>query len=53
MLVETRVIEVCPGEWVAQYAGGLDGWTTFSDAFDTQQEAEDWLQDQINNADLG
>lgn len=50
-LVETRVIEVCDGEWVAQYAGGLGGWTTFSDTFATREEAELFLQEQLDSAD--
>lgn len=52
-LVNTRVLEICPGEWVVQFAGGLDGWTTFSDRFASQAEALAWEQDQIASADLG
>ena len=52
-LVATRVVEICPDEWVVQFAGGLNGWTTFSDVFATQAEAEAFEQDQINSADLG
>jgi hypothetical protein len=52
-LVETRVLEICPGEWVAQFAGGLNGWVTFSDTFETREEAQEWLDDQIDSADFG
>ena len=52
-LINTRVLEICPGEWVVQFAGGIGGWTTFSDVFATQAEAEDFEQDQIDNADFG
>jgi hypothetical protein len=52
-LVLTRVLEICPGEWVVQFAGGVGGWTTFSDTFTTQAEALAFEQDQINSADLG
>ena len=52
-LVPTRVIELQPGEWVVQFAGGLDGWTTFSDVFGTQAQAEAWERDQIDSADFG
>jgi hypothetical protein len=37
--VATRVIEVNLGEWVVQFEGGLNGWTTFSDTFGTEAEA--------------
>ena len=52
-LVPTRVIELQPGEWVVQFAGGLDGWTTFSDVFSTQSQAQAWERDQIDSADHG
>jgi hypothetical protein len=52
-LVPTRVVEICPGEWVVQFAGGLDGWTTFSDTFATRAEALTFEQDQIDSADFG
>ena len=42
--VETRVIEVCEGQWVVQ-------WTTFSDTFATQAEAKAFEQDQLDSAD--
>ena len=52
--VETRVIEVCEGEWVAQFAGGLNGWMQLGDeTFATQAEAESFLQEQIDTADFG
>jgi hypothetical protein len=52
-LVPTRVIEICPGEWVVQFAGGVGGWTTFSDVFATEAEAKDFETQQIASADLG
>jgi len=53
MSVETRVIEVCDGEWVVQFSGGLGGWTTFSDTFSTEAEAQAFEQDQLDSADYG
>jgi hypothetical protein len=50
-LVDTRVIEICDGEWVAQFAG-VGGWTTFSDVFATEAEAQAFLADQIDSADF-
>lgn len=52
-LVPTRVIEICPGEWVVQFEGGPGGWTTFSNVFATEAEAEAFEQDQIDSADFG
>ena len=52
-LVPTRVVEICPGEWVVQFAGGVGGWTTFSNTFATQAEAETFEQEQIASADFG
>ena len=52
-LVNTRVLEICPGEWVVQFEGGLNGWTTFSDTFTTETEARAFEADQIASADLG
>jgi hypothetical protein len=51
--VATRVIEICPGEWVVQFEGGLNGWTTFSDTFTTEAEARAFETEQIASADLG
>ena len=51
-LVPTRVIEICPGEWVVQFEGGLNGWTTFSDVFDTEDEALAFEQEQRDSADF-
>jgi hypothetical protein len=52
-LVDTRVIEICPGEWIAQFRGGF-GWTQLGDeTFATQETAQAFLDDQIDNADLG
>jgi hypothetical protein len=52
-LVPTRVIELQPGEWVVQFARGINGWNTFSDVFDTQAQAQAWERDQIDSADFG
>ena len=52
-LVNTRVLEICPGEWVVQFEGGLNGWTTFSDTFTTQADAQEFEADQIASADWG
>ena len=51
--VLTRVIEIDPGEWVVQFEGGLNGWTTFSDTFDTLAEARAFEAEQIASADFG
>ena len=51
--IATRVLEICPGEWVVQFEGGLNGWTTFSDTFATLAEAQAFEQDQIDSADFG
>ena len=53
MSVATRVIEICPGEWVVQFSGGLNGWTTFSDTFVTEAEALAFEAEQIKSADFG
>ena len=52
-LANTRVIELASGEWVVQFEGGLDGWTTFSDVFATKAQAEIFEQQQIHSADFG
>jgi hypothetical protein len=49
-LVPTRVVEICPNEWVVQFEGGLNGWTTFSDVFATEAEAQAFEQDQIESS---
>ena len=46
-------MEICPGEWVVQFEGGLNGWTTFSDTFTTEAGARAFEADQIASADLG
>ena len=51
--VATRVIEICPEEWVVQFEGGIGGWTTFSDTFDTQADALTFEAEQIASADWG
>jgi len=52
MSVATRVIEICPGEWVCQFEGGLNGWTTFSETFATEVEALAFEAEQIASADF-
>lgn len=49
--VALRVLEICPGEFVVQYKGGLDSWSTFSDTFDNAEEARAWMQEQSDSAD--
>ena len=46
-------MEICPGEWVVQFEGGLNGWTTFSDTFTTESEALAFETEQLASADLG
>jgi hypothetical protein len=50
-LVNTRVLEICPDEWVVQFDGGLNGWVTFSDTFVTEAEALAFEAEQIASAD--
>ena len=53
-LVNTRVLEICEGEWIVQFAGGLNGWTQLGDeTFATEAEALAFEQDQIYSADIG
>lgn len=52
-LLNTRVLEICPGEWVCRFEGGVNGWTTFSNTFATQAEARAFEAEQIVDADLG
>jgi hypothetical protein len=52
-LVNTRVLEICPEEWVCQFEGGVNGWTTFSNTFATEAEALAFEAEQISSADLG
>jgi hypothetical protein len=51
--VVTRVIEINLGEWVVQFEGGRNGWTTFSDTFVTEAEALAFEAEQIASADFG
>ena len=51
--VATRVIEIDPGEWVVQFSGGLNSWTTFSDTFITEADALAFEAEQIASADFG
>jgi hypothetical protein len=51
-LVNTRVLEIFLGEWVVQFEGTRN-WTTFSDTFFTEADAQAWEQDQIDLVDLG
>lgn len=52
-LVKTRVIEICEGEWVCQFEGGLNGWVQLGDTFSTEAEARAFEQDQIASSDFG
>jgi hypothetical protein len=49
--VALRILEIDPGEWVVQFKGGLDGWTTFSDTFDNAGDARAFMQEQLDSAD--
>lgn len=50
-LADTRVIEGTEdGTWIAQYWTGF-GWDQMGDSFDTEEEAESFLDDQIDSAD--
>jgi hypothetical protein len=51
--IATRVIEIDLGEWVVQFEGGLNGWTTFSDTFVTEAEARAFEAEQIASAEFG
>ena len=51
--VETRIIEVCSGEWIVQFSGGLNSWVQLGDTFATEAEAKAFLQDQLDSADYG
>jgi len=53
-LVATRVVEIEPGAWIVQFAGGLGRWMQLGDEiFATQAAAEAFEQDQIDSADFG
>ena len=53
-LVPTRVVEINPGEWIVQFAGGLNGWVQLGDeTFTTEAEALAFKQEQIDSADFG
>ena len=52
--IATRVLEICPEEWVVQFEGGLNGWTQLGDeTFTTETEARAFEEEQIASADLG
>ena len=52
-LVDTRVYEICEDQWIAQFMMGF-GWTQFGDEiFSTQSEAQRYLDQQNDDADLG
>ena len=53
MQVATRVIEVCSGEWIVQFSGGLNSWVQLGDTFATEALAQAFLQDQLDSADYG
>jgi len=50
---DTRVIEVCSGEWIVQFSGGLNSWVQLGDTFATEAEAQAFLQEQLDSADYG
>jgi hypothetical protein len=50
--VATRVIEICPKEWVVQFEGGLNSWVQLGNTFPTQSEAEAFEAEQINDANF-
>jgi len=53
-LVATRVVEIEPGAWIVQFAGGLDHWVQLGDeTFATAAEARAFEQEQIDSADFG
>jgi hypothetical protein len=53
-LIPTRVLEIEPGCFVVQFAGGIGyNWITFSDTFATLAEAQTWKAEQIASADFG
>jgi len=43
---ELRVLQI-NDVYVVQFSGGLGGWQTMSDPFNTREEAEAFLQDQV------
>jgi hypothetical protein len=49
--IALRAIEICSEEWVVQFEGGPDGWTTFSDTFDNAADARAFMQEQLDSAD--
>lgn len=53
MQVATRVIEVCEGEWIVQFSGGLNSWVQLGDTFATEDEAEAFRHEQEDSADFG
>jgi len=42
---ELRVLQI-DEVWVVQFSGGLGGWQTLSESFDTREEAEAFLMEQ-------
>jgi len=53
-LVPTRVVEIEPGTWIVQFAGGLNRWVQLGDeTFATAAEARAFEQDQLDSADFG
>ncbi len=49
--VALRILEVSEGEFVVQFESGFMGWTTFSDTFDNEADAQAFLQEQLDSAD--
>jgi len=53
-LVPTRVVEIEPGAWIVQFAGGFNRWMQLGDkTFATEAEARAFEQEQIDSADFG
>lgn len=49
--MSTRIVEsLTEGKWIVQFQC-VGGWTQLGDEFDTQQEAEEFEQEQIDTAD--
>lgn len=50
-IAETRIIEINNGEWVVQFSA-FNGWTTMGDVFESREEAQLFLDEQIDSADI-
>jgi hypothetical protein len=49
--VALRVLEIGPGEWICQFAGGLNGWVQLGYTFDNEADARAFMQEQLDSAD--